>query len=88
MHKSFPLQCTGAPVVSRPRSHVHEFRTVVHELGTVVFLLRGTTNERVPATIAGSPSKADCAAIQNERSSHSWPFLISPYVLLHMGGVA
>ena len=33
-----------------------------------VFYLRGTTNERVPATIVGSSSKADCVAIQYEQS--------------------
>ena len=53
-------------------------------LGTGVFYLRGTTNECVPATIVGSLSKADCVAIQYERSGHSWSFLISPCVLLHM----
>ena len=39
--------------------------------GTCVFNLRGTTNEHVPATIVGSSSKADCVAIQYERSVHS-----------------
>ena len=36
---------------------------------TGVFYLRGTTNERVPATIVGSSSKADCVAIQYEQSA-------------------
>ena len=35
---------------------------------TSVFYLRGTTNERVPATIMGSLSKVDCVAIQYEQS--------------------
>ena len=39
--------------------------------GTGVFYLQGTTNKRVPATIVGSSSKADCVAIQYERSGHS-----------------
>ena len=39
--------------------------------GNGVFYLRGTTNERVPTTIVGSLSKADCVAIQYERSGHS-----------------
>ena len=34
---------------------------------TGVFYLRGTTNERVPATIAGSSPKSDCVAIQCEQ---------------------
>ena len=40
-------------------------------LGTSVFYLGGTTNECVLATIVGSSSKADCVAIQYERSGHS-----------------
>ena len=36
--------------------------------GTGVFCLQGTTNERVPATIVGSSSKADCVAFQYEQS--------------------
>ena len=36
--------------------------------GTGVFYLRGTTNERVPATIVGSSSTADCVASQYEQS--------------------
>ena len=39
--------------------------------GTGVFYLRGSTNERVPATIVLSLSKVDCVAIQYERSGHS-----------------
>ena len=35
--------------------------------GTGAFYLGGTTNERVPTTILGSSSKADCVAIQYER---------------------
>ena len=39
--------------------------------GTGVFYLRGNDNEHVPTTIVGSSSKADCVAIQYERSGHS-----------------
>ena len=37
-------------------------------LGTGVFYLPGTTNKRVPTTIVGLSSKADCVAIQYEQS--------------------
>ena len=46
--------------------------------GTGVFYLRGTTNKRVPATIVGSSSKADCVAIQYERSGHCQLYVDCP----------
>ena len=61
MHKSFPYFL--------PTDHM-SMNSELLAPGTGVFYLRGTANERVPATIVGSLSKADCVAIQYERSGH------------------
>ena len=39
--------------------------------GSSVFYLRGTTGERVPATVVGLSSFPECVAISYERSGHT-----------------
>ena len=66
MHtQKFPISMYFLP------THLMSMNAELLASGSGLFYLRGTTNEPVPATIVGSPSKGDCVAIQYERPGHS-----------------